>query len=170
VQVDTLRDQLAILEKKLRNSQDQYRRFAMEECDLNKEQVDAKIKEAKSAPSTNARLLRIHNDWKAVCAKKEEIQERAITEPALHDTNAVSKVSRRKVSCVCMFYVCISARFYSPYHNSEQTRKVGRQALYLWHGLTDNVYLYLSFRVQPQGDNNHAFYLSHSHACMHSFT
>ena len=61
-----------MLEKELQNAEDQYRHFAMKECDMDEESVYAKIMNARSAPQKNARLQRIHKAHKDVMTAKKE--------------------------------------------------------------------------------------------------
>ena len=71
MQVDTLHAQLRILEQKLKNSEDQYRHFAVDECAMEEESVRVNIMKARSAPQTNARLQRIHQDYKLFMKTKK---------------------------------------------------------------------------------------------------
>ena len=61
-----------MLKRKLQNSEDQYRHFAIKECAMEEENVRANITKARSAPHSNARLQRIHDDYKAVMQVKQQ--------------------------------------------------------------------------------------------------
>ena len=61
-----------MLERKLQNSEDQYLRFAVDECAIEEEIVRANISKARSAPHSNARLQRIHEDYKALTKAKQQ--------------------------------------------------------------------------------------------------
>ena len=54
--------------------EDAYRVFAYEECDMDKEAALAKINHARSAPSKNKRLRRIHEAHKRVMLKEAELK------------------------------------------------------------------------------------------------
>ena len=58
--------QLRILEEKLQIAEEEYRRFAIDERDLDEEAVAAKINQARLAPQTNRRLQRIHKAHEAL--------------------------------------------------------------------------------------------------------
>ena len=64
--MDASHEQLRILEEKLHLLEEEYRRFAIEEWDVDEETVAAKIKQARLAPQKNRRLQRIHEAHKAL--------------------------------------------------------------------------------------------------------
>ena len=66
VQIDIPHDEVHILEKNLQTLEEDYRRFAIGECDVEEEHVDAKIKQARAAPQKNARLQRIHEAYQTL--------------------------------------------------------------------------------------------------------
>ena len=72
IQTDIPRDQLRILEQTLHQCEEQYRRFAIDECDMDEENVAAKIKQARSAPQKNKRLQCIHEAHKALVKRKRQ--------------------------------------------------------------------------------------------------
>ena len=72
MQIEFLQQKLRMLEQQLQDSEDQYRHFAVDECDMEEENVRAKIMKARSAPHSNARLQRIHEDYKALTKAKQQ--------------------------------------------------------------------------------------------------
>ena len=62
-----------MLERKLQNSEDQYLRFAVDECAIEEKIVRAKIMKARSAPQSNARLQRIHEDYQAFMKATQQL-------------------------------------------------------------------------------------------------
>ena len=53
-------------EEELHIAEEEYRRFAIDECDVDEETVTAKIKQAQLHPQKNRRLQRIHEAHKAL--------------------------------------------------------------------------------------------------------
>ena len=65
--MDVPHEQLRILEHKLHIAEEEYRRFAIVECDVDEETAAAKIMQARLSPQKNKRLLqRIHEAYKAL--------------------------------------------------------------------------------------------------------
>ena len=74
VQIVSLKEQLQALGKRRRNSEDQYRHFAINQAGIDEESAAAMITRARSTPQKNSRLQRIYNDHNAWLRKKEEIE------------------------------------------------------------------------------------------------
>ena len=72
IQTDIPCKQLRVLEQKLQIVEEEYRRFAIDECDFDEENVTAKIKQARLAPKKNTRLQRIHEAYKALMKAKRQ--------------------------------------------------------------------------------------------------
>ena len=73
----TLREERKTLVAKQNSLEGAYRVFATEECDIEKEVVNIKLEQARSAPQKNKRLQSIHEAHKAVLSKEAEIAEAA---------------------------------------------------------------------------------------------
>lgn len=90
MQVDFLQQNLRILEQQLQDSEDQYRHFAIEECAMEEDSVRANIMKARSAPHSNKRLQRIHEDYKAFMAAKKQLRLSASSNKS-RDRKAVTR-------------------------------------------------------------------------------
>ena len=91
--LSVLREELKLAVKKRGASENEYRTFATEECDLENDVIVAKIEKARSEPQHNVRLHAIHVAHQAVLAKEidikvaekeEENSEDEVSQPRMH--------------------------------------------------------------------------------------
>ena len=75
LQLDILRKERDALVSKRATLEDEYRVFAINECDMEEAVADAKIKKAWSAPQKNKRLQAIHEAHKALLSKEAAIKD-----------------------------------------------------------------------------------------------
>ena len=75
MQIAALRKEHTVLVTKRQEVEAAYRRFAIDECDMEEENVVAKIEQARSAPQKNKRLQAIYEAHAAVTSKEAAINE-----------------------------------------------------------------------------------------------
>ena len=75
MQIAALRKEHAVLVTKQQELEASYRRFAIDECDMEEENVGVKIEQARAAPQKNKRLQAIHEAHAAVVSKEAAIEE-----------------------------------------------------------------------------------------------
>ena len=62
-----------MLKQQLQDSENAYLHFAVDECAIEEDIVRANIMKARSAPHSNKRLQRIHEDYKAFMKAKKQL-------------------------------------------------------------------------------------------------
>ena len=106
MQIAALRKEHAVLVTKQQELEASYRRFAIDECDMEEENVEVKIEQARAAPQKNKRLQAIHEAHAAVVSNEAAINEAESAVAALGgaDTAAPAVQQLQEKVCVC---VCV---------------------------------------------------------------
>ena len=102
VQIAALRKEHAVLVEKQQELEAAYRRFAIDECDMEEEHVLAKIKQARSAPQKNKRLQAIHKAHAAVTSNQSAITEAESAVAALGGADKATLMAQALQEKVCL--------------------------------------------------------------------
>ena len=101
MQIAALRKERAVLDTKRRELEAAYCRFAIYECDMEEENVVAKIEQARSAPQKNKRLQAIHEAHAAVVSKEAAIKETESAVAALGGVDEATPTVQQLQEEVC---------------------------------------------------------------------
>ena len=118
MQIATLRNEHAVLVTTQQELEAAYRRFAIDECDMEEEHVVSKIKQARSAPQKNKRLQAIHEAHAAVMFKDPWNNSKKIMKNI--NKKEVCIIFRISFTIVCNVNSlhCYSSNCYSSNNNS----------------------------------------------------
>ena len=118
MQIAALRKEHAALATKRQELEAEYRRFAIDECDMEEEHVVSKIKQARSAPQKNKRLQAIHEAHAAVMFKDPWNNSKKIMKNI--NKKEVCIIFRISFTIVCNVNSlhCYSSNCYSSNNNS----------------------------------------------------
>ena len=97
IQTDIPCKQLRVLEQKLQIVEEEYRRFAIDECDVDEDTVAAKIKQARSGPQKNKRLQRIREAHMALMKAKLDIAEEEYRRFAIDESDVDEQIVATKI-------------------------------------------------------------------------
>ena len=102
-QIASMRQEHAALVTEQRKLEAAYRRFAIDECDMEEEHFVAKIEQARSGPQKNKRLQAIYQAHAAVVSKEAEIKavERSALEGSV-DTCEATPMAQQVREEVCV--------------------------------------------------------------------
>ena len=101
MQIAALRKERAVLATKRQELEAAYRRFAIDECDMEEEHIVAKIEQARSAPQKNKRLQAIHEAHAAVVSKEAAIKEAESAVAALGGADTATATKQQLQEKVC---------------------------------------------------------------------
>ena len=102
MQIAALRKEHAVLVTKRQELETAYRRFAIDECDMEEEHVDTKIEQARSAPQKIKRLQAIHEAHAAVVSKEAAIKEAESAVAALVSADTATPTVQQLQEKVCV--------------------------------------------------------------------
>ena len=86
---------------KQQDLENQYRRFAIDECDIEEEHIAAKIEQARWVPQKSKRLQAIYEAHVAVASKEAAIEEAESAVAALDSADKVTPMPRPMQQQVC---------------------------------------------------------------------
>ena len=101
MQIAALREEHVVLATKRQELEAAYRRFAIDECDMDEENVVAKIEQARSAAQKSKRLQAIHEAHVAVVSKEAAINEAESAVAALGRADTVTVTVQQLQEKVC---------------------------------------------------------------------
>ena len=100
MQIAALREEHADLVTQRQELEAAYRRFAIDECGMDEDNVVAKIEQARSAPQKSKRLQAIHEAHVAVVSKEAAIKESESAVTALGGADKATAQQLQEEVCV----------------------------------------------------------------------
>ena len=101
MQIATLRNEHALLVTTQQELEAAYRRFAIDECGMEEENVITKMEQARSAPQKSKRLQAIHEAHVAVVSKEAAINEAESAVTALGSADTATATGQQLQEEVC---------------------------------------------------------------------